>query len=123
MKLSLFSLLCVCLPGAAVSALVDYLCDVKPLLAERCYKCHGAAQQKSGLRLDTAAFALKGGKNGPSYKPGNSADSLLVQAVKGTHPELARMPYKKSPLTETQIAALAAWIDQGAKAADRKSVV
>ena len=67
MKLSLFSLLCVCLPGAAVSAPVDYLRDVKPLLAERCYKCHGASQHKSGLRLDTTAFALKGGKNGPSY--------------------------------------------------------
>ena len=115
MKLSLFSLLCVCLPGAAVSAPVDYLRDVKPLLAERCFKCHGASQQKSGLRLDTAAFALKGGEHGPSYKPGHSADSLLVQAVKGTHPELPRMPYKKPSLTEVQLAALAAWIDQGAK--------
>ena len=93
---------------------MDYLRDMKPLLAERCYKCHGASQQKSGLRLDTVAFALKGGENGPSFKPGNSAESLMIQVVKGAHDEIAQMPYKKPPLAEAQIAVLAAWIDQGA---------
>src|SRR5256885_1773858 len=44
----------------------DYLRDVKPVLAENCYRCHGASQQKGGLRLDTAALAIKGGDNGPA---------------------------------------------------------
>ena len=98
------------------AAAVDYLREVKPLLAEQCYKCHGAAQQKADLRLDTAALALKGGVNGASLKPGQSAGSLLIQAVKGTHDTIARMPYKKPPLNDQQIALLAKWIDEGAKA-------
>src|SRR5688572_14830760 len=114
MKLSLFTLLCACAPFA-VGAPVDYLRDVKPILAGQCYRCHGATQQKSGLRLDTAAFALKGGEHGPGLKPGSSAESLILQAVKGAHRDIERMPYKKPPLDESGIATLAAWIDQGAK--------
>src|SRR6266540_7370763 len=87
----------------AAAAPVDYAREVKPVLAEHCYRCHGASQQKSGLRLDTAALALKGGENGAGYKPGQSAESLLIQAVKGTHDDISRMPYKKPPLAATQI--------------------
>jgi mono/diheme cytochrome c family protein len=101
--------------AVAQAAPVDYLRDVKALLAERCYQCHGASQQKSGLRLDTVALALKGGEHGPSFKSGNSAESLLIQVVKGTHPDIARMPYKKPALAPVQIDALVAWIDQGPK--------
>ena len=97
-------------------AAVDYLREVKPVLTEHCYKCHGARQQKSGLRLDTASLALKGGENGPSLKPGQSATSLIIQTVRGAHESIALMPYKKPPLAEPQIATLAQWIDEGAKA-------
>jgi hypothetical protein len=69
----------------AQAATVDYIREVKPILAEHCYRCHGASQQKGGLRMDTAVFAVKGGDTGPAYKPGKSADSLMIQAVKGTH--------------------------------------
>jgi hypothetical protein len=104
-----------------VSGAVDYTREVKPVLAEHCYKCHGAQQQKSGLRLDTAAFALKGGDSGAAFKSGNSKESLLIATARGEHDSIARMPYKKSPLTEAQIALLAKWIDEGAKApADEK---
>src|SRR5947207_4369566 len=98
------------------AAQVDYVREVKPLLAERCYKCHGASQQKGKLRLDTAASALLGGENGPAFKRGKSAESLIVQAVKGIHPEISRMPYKKPPLSDAQMALIQHWIDQGASA-------
>ena len=100
----------------ANAAPVDYLREVKPLLAERCYKCHGASQQKGKLRLDTAASALQGGESGPAFKRGRSAESLMVQAVKGIHPEISRMPYKKPPLSDAQIALIEQGIDQGASA-------
>ena len=104
------------------SAAVDYLREVKPLLAEHCYKCHGASQQKSELRLDTAALALKGGENGPAFKAGDSSRSLMMQTVKGAHESIAQMPYKKPPLAEAQMALLAKWIDEGANApADEKT--
>ncbi len=106
---------------AQCSAAVDYIREVKPLLAEHCYKCHGASQQKSELRLDTAAFALKGGENGPAFKHGDSAKSLIIQTAKGAHDTIAQMPYKKPALTSAQIDLLARWIDEGAKApADEK---
>ena len=100
--------------GSAAS--VDYLREVKPLLAERCYKCHGASQQKGRLRLDTVASALQGGENGPAFKRGKSSESLIIQAVKGIHPDISRMPYKKPPLSDAQIALIGQWIDQGAPA-------
>lgn len=46
------------------SAEADYMKDIKPLLKERCYECHGAMKQKAKLRLDTVALMLKGGENG-----------------------------------------------------------
>src|SRR5437764_9920154 len=94
----------------------DYLRDVKPLLAENCYRCHGASQQKGGLRLDTAALAIKGGDNGPALKPRKPPDSLIVQALKGTHADIPRMPYKKPPLSPPQIALIENWIAEGANA-------
>jgi mono/diheme cytochrome c family protein len=104
------------LAAALPAAAVDYLREVKPLLTEHCVTCHGADQQKGGLRLDTAANALKGGDNGPAFAPGKAADSLLVQVVEDRHAEISRMPYKKPPLATEQIAALKAWIDGGAAA-------
>ncbi|MBK8037589.1 MAG: PSD1 domain-containing protein [Verrucomicrobiaceae bacterium] len=47
---------------------VDYAKDIKPLLKERCYACHGALKQKAGLRLDTVALMKTGGDNGDATK-------------------------------------------------------
>jgi len=100
----------------AFAAGPDYAREVKPLLAQNCYRCHGASQQKGGLRLDTAAAALKGGEHGPAVSPGKGAESLLVRLVEGAHADIARMPYKKPPLPDAQITLLKSWIDSGAKA-------
>lgn len=105
----------IALPAMA-AAPVDYVRDVKPILARHCYKCHGAREQKSDLRLDTAASALQGGQRGPAIIPGNAPGSRLVQAVKGEVPELGRMPLKMSPLETPQIELIARWINEGAKA-------
>ncbi|NDB77552.1 MAG: DUF1549 domain-containing protein, partial [Verrucomicrobia bacterium] len=101
---------------ALVGAPVDYGKEIQPLLAQNCYQCHGVTQPKRGLRLDTAAFALNGGQSGPAIKPGKSSDSLLVQVISGTHKDLTRMPYKKPPLSDAQIALVRRWIDEGARA-------
>ena len=45
---------------------MDYLRDVKPILAKRCYACHGPFQQKSGLRLGTGEVIRRGGESGPA---------------------------------------------------------
>ncbi len=102
--------------GVVRAAEVDYVKQVKPLLAARCVSCHGALKQKGKLRLDTAAFIRQGGRSGPAIVPGNSAESLLIQAVLGLDHE--RMPPENegTPLTPEQVELLKAWIDQGAPA-------
>ena len=97
---------------------VDFAAELQPLFAERCYACHGAKKQESGLRVDNRADLLKGGENGPSLVKGKSAESILVQVLAGTHPDLARMPKKKEKLTDEQIGLVRAWIDQGAEWAE-----
>ena len=102
--------------AAHAAAPVDYVKEIQPLLAQHCYQCHGATQPKHGLRLDTAAFAIKGGQSGPAIRAGKSSDSLLVQVISGTHKDITQMPYKKPPLSDAQIALVRRWIDEGAKA-------
>jgi hypothetical protein len=100
---------------------VDYVRDVKPILAAHCYACHGALQQKSGLRLDTAKLLRTGGNHGPAIDPGNSAESLLVERVTGA--VAPRMPPASAGevLKARDVALIRAWIDAGAPApADEK---
>ena len=51
------------------------------MLAENCFKCHGEAKQKGGLRLDSLAAMVQGGDTGPAVVPGKLDESLLVEAV------------------------------------------
>ncbi|HEV3263094.1 MAG TPA: DUF1549 domain-containing protein, partial [Gemmataceae bacterium] len=99
--------------GAA--ELVDYVRDVKPILAKNCTACHGPDKQRSGLRLDTAAAALKGGNSGPAIVAGDSGASRLVKAVTWID-KVPAMPPKGPRLSEAEVARLRAWIDQGAPA-------
>lgn len=99
-----------------VSAPVDYLQQVKPLLKERCYACHGALKQESNLRLDTAAAIRLGGDSGAAISPGaKAAESLLLQRVAA--PDISdRMPpeHEGEPLLAGQIDLLRRWIAAGA---------
>ncbi|HUY92664.1 MAG TPA: DUF1553 domain-containing protein [Pirellulales bacterium] len=93
---------------------VDYRQDIQPLLAKRCYECHGPDVQKSGLRLDTVAAAIEGGYSGAAIVAGKSGESLLVAALSGAK-DVEKMPPKGPPLAEAEITLFKAWIDQGAK--------
>jgi mono/diheme cytochrome c family protein len=92
------------LPPAAKTR-IDYARDIEPLLAARCYLCHGPQQQMSGLRLDRKDAALK------FIQPRNSAASLLIHMVAGVDKKV--MPPTGPRLTAAEIGLLRAWIDQG----------
>ena len=94
----------------------DYLKQVKPLLRERCYACHGALKQQAGLRLDTAALAERGGDSGPAIVQGDVAASLLLKRVSASD-VAERMPPEQEgePLSAEQIAMLSEWIAAGAQ--------
>ncbi len=101
-------------PASAHGATADFAADIRPLLADRCFSCHGEKKQESGLRLDRKADALKGGDHGPAIVPGRPAESVILQAVTGTHPDVAKMPKRGEALSAGQIASLQAWIASGA---------
>jgi cytochrome c553 len=87
--------------------------QVRPILAARCYECHGAeAEEPSGnLRVDSRLLLLEGGDTGPAIEPGNAKKSLLIDAI--NYGELYQMP-PKSRLPADEIAILTKWVEQGA---------
>lgn len=91
---------------------VEYGSDIRPILEQHCWSCHGPQQQESGLRLDRQAALLQGGDLGRVVVPGRSADSRLIHYVAGTDPDSV-MPPEGERLTPAEIGLLRAWIDQG----------
>ena len=98
------------LPSPTAGA-VDFTRDIRPLLAEKCFQCHGDAKAMGGLRLDTRTDLLRGGDKGPVVEPGNSAASRLIHMVGGL--DEMKMPLQGDPLTDSQVGLLRSWIDRG----------
>ncbi|MGZ0171379.1 MAG: PSD1 and planctomycete cytochrome C domain-containing protein [Planctomycetales bacterium] len=83
---------------------------VRPVLVERCLKCHGAKKQDSGLRLDSRAAVLQGGDSGPAARVGAPGSSLLIEAVRGSG-EL-KMPPDEA-LKPAEVDVLVKWVQLG----------
>ena len=87
--------------------------NIRPILATRCFRCHGPDQQKSGLRLDIPE-GLKGrGKFGTILVPGDPEKSVLYTALSHQFPKL-KMPYQEEPLSPSIVAHFKKWIESGA---------
>ena len=100
------------LPVTALAAEpVDFKKDIRPILQDRCFACHGALAQKSKLRVDNVANLLEA----EAVVPGKSASSPLIARVSSAD-DATRMPPEGHPLKPEQIAKLKEWIDRGAKA-------
>ncbi|OAI51794.1 hypothetical protein AYO44_04820 [Planctomycetaceae bacterium SCGC AG-212-F19] len=85
---------------------------VRPLLADHCFKCHGATKQKGSLRLDSRAAILAGGDQGPAIIAGEPEKSLLIKAVNYADEHMKMPPAKKLP--KEQIDHLTKWVKLGA---------
>jgi Planctomycete cytochrome C len=92
--------------------------NIRPILSERCYKCHShsADKIKGGLVLDSRDAVLAGGDTGPAVTPGQPEKSLLIEAIGYENSDL-QMPPKKGTgkkLSDEQIALLTEWVKMGA---------
>ena len=98
---------------------VDFRREVRPLLAERCFPCHGPdeAARKAKLRLDSATGATAERKNGAAIVPGEPERSELLARITARDPE-ERMPPAESgkqPLDAREQELLRRWIAAGAR--------
>ncbi len=97
---------------------VDFNRDVRPLLSDNCFACHGpdTAKIKGGLRLDLRDAALAPAKSGKkAIVPGKPNDSELVRRIHSTDADdLMPPPETHKSLTAVQRELLARWIEQGA---------
>ena len=86
---------------------------IRPILVNRCYACHSADAKKlrGALRVDSRNGLLDGGETGPAIVPGESDESLLIDAIR--YGENYQMP-PKSKMPQGEIDLLVTWVDRGA---------
>src|SRR5262249_43030068 len=104
--------------GDGRAAAINYARDIRPILSDNCFACHGPDDQKrkAGLRLDTNHGAFSKLESGSvAIVPGKPGESDLIDRIENDDPDLL-MPPKKSgkQLTGAQIAIIRRWVEQGA---------
>src|SRR5262245_10747283 len=90
---------------------------IRPVLVERCYKCHSAQAEKleGSLRLDSREGFLKGGESAtPAIVPGEAQRSRLIEAIRYQNQDPQMPPPKQGRLTDAQIADFVVWVNMGA---------
>jgi hypothetical protein len=85
--------------------------QVAPIFERRCVACHSDANAKGELSLTSATSFRRGGEGGQAFDPGKPEDSLLIEKISGTKPE---MPRTGGPLSPTEVATIRRWLEQGA---------
>ncbi len=104
--------------GPPIPVRPDWNWDVRPILSQNCFSCHGQGTQKAGLRLDMQKSAfdpIPEDKNKRAIVPGYPAKSELYRRITSTNVDY-RMPPKDShkTLSSRDVAILERWIEQGA---------
>lgn len=93
---------------------------IRPALSKYCYECHSKKSKELGgkLRLDSVAKMRQGGESGAAFVAGDSAKSLIIQALK--YDGLAMPP--DQPLPESVIRDFETWVAEGAEAPEEADV-
>ena len=93
---------------------VDFGQQIRPILAKRCFPCHGPDKHEAGLRLDTHKSVLSELDSGEqAVVPGKPQESELLARVTSTD-EATRMPPEGKPLTKREVELLQQWVAEGA---------
>ena len=104
--------------AAEAPARLEYNRDIRPILSDKCFRCHGpdAGQRQGDLRLDQREAAIAARDGHRALSPGQPDQSELVHRV--TSPDPAdRMPPTDSgsELSAAEIERLKQWIEQGVR--------
>jgi hypothetical protein len=103
----------------SVSAEISFNKDVRPIISQTCFACHGPDEKhlSGGLQLSNLAAAMRGGDSGDAaIVPGDAGKSKMVQRIFSNDPYLKMPPPEfHASLTAQQKQILADWIDQGAQ--------
>ncbi|MCH9023126.1 MAG: DUF1549 domain-containing protein, partial [Planctomycetes bacterium] len=103
---------------AAKAEEIGFNREIQPILADRCYKCHGpdANQRKANFRLDDEKVAFSQRDDGFAIVPGKPAKSLLIQRIRSKDKNIIMPPEDSGlALTDSEKDLLELWIAQGAK--------
>ncbi|MFN9125630.1 MAG: c-type cytochrome domain-containing protein, partial [bacterium] len=104
--------------GAGSVERVDFDREVRPILAAKCFTCHGpdAESRKAGLRLDTFAGATAALKNGVrAIVPGDPDSSVILARVTHADPAKFMPPDGREPLAAAEVETIRRWIESGAE--------
>lgn len=97
------------------STKIDFAAQIQPILARKCYSCHGPDMQEGSLRFDDRATVVGEADSGKhAVVAGNADASELLRRVT-TEDEDERMPPEGKRLSESEVAALRSWIEAGAE--------
>jgi hypothetical protein len=114
-------------PAFAAQRGIDFNRDIRPILSDHCYACHGPDEnkRKAGLRLDRTEDALKTLKSGNrAIVPGDVEKSGLVQRLTSDDPDEVMPPPKEGkPLRAEQIELLTRWVKEGAARKNHWSLI
>jgi hypothetical protein len=99
---------------------IDFAKQIRPFMADTCFKCHNEKKQKGKLRLDTLAGFEKGGKDGKVIVPGDPDKSDLYRRITLPSGDDDVMPPEGDPVPKDKQALIKQWIAQGASFGDWK---
>jgi hypothetical protein len=105
-------------PTLAAQTRVDFQRDVRPILSDNCFLCHGPDQstRKANLRLDLQQDAITARRNGTPVVPGKPDESLLYKKITEIDPARRMPPISThKTLTDAQKTTIRTWIEQGAE--------
>ncbi len=101
-------------PAVSPPAQVDYNWQIRPILSDNCYRCHGpdAKSRQAGLRLDQQESAYE-----QAVVPGKPQESEMIRRISSKDPAYRMPPPAASakPLTDAEVATLTEWVKQGAE--------
>ncbi len=115
---SLLFLLALQLSIPAAAEPLDFNLDVRPLLSDRCFKCHGFDKntRKADLRLDIPQGAFANRDGGQAIVPGKPEESLVWQRITSTDPDEVMPPPKSHlKLNDKEKQLIRQWITEGAE--------